>query len=171
MRTSVARAVVVAALLTAALTPAVDAGIDAGASATLNGRPIPIERATTLDCHDFEYPILRCFDSLASLESDVAVQVARRNAAALFAAASVGYVAVYEHALYGGSAKILSSDVPWLSSIGWNDKISSFKSFGATGAFNEHSPSGGFIYSYGPTSRIASLSGAYNDKFSSFFID
>jgi hypothetical protein len=167
MRRSVARAAAIAALLTAVLTP----GVGASPNATLDGRPIAIERAADLDCHDFEYPVIRCFDSVASLESDVAVQVARLNAGALFAVATTGYVVVYEHAAYAGSTKVLSSDVPWLSSIGWNDKISSFKSFGATGAFNEHSPSGGFIYSYGPTSRVASLSGTYNDKFSSFFID
>ena len=167
MKASVARAVVMVALLTAALTPAVQAG----PFATFDGRSIAIEQTADLDCHDFEYPIIRCFDSVASLEADVAVQIARQNSRASFAAASVGYVVVFEHAAYAGASKILVSDVQWLSNIGWNDRISSFKSFGATGAFNEHSPSGGFIYSYGPTSRIASLSGAYNDKFSSFFID
>ena len=167
MRRSVARAAAIAALLTAGLTP----GVGAAPIATLDGHAIALERASDLNCHDFEFPIIRCFESVAALESDVLVQVARQQSRTSFAVTTVGYVVVYEHAAYAGATKILVSDVPWLSSIGWNDKISSFKSFGATGAFNEHSPSGGFIYSYGPTSRIASLSGTYNDKFSSFFID
>jgi hypothetical protein len=167
MTSSVVRAALIVALLCAVMTPTVEAG----PIATLDGRAIAVEQAADLDCHDFEYPVIRCFHSVASLESDIAARTARQSSGALFAVASTGYVVVYEHALYGGAAKILSSDVSWLSDIGWNDRISSFKSFGATGAFNEHSPSGGFIYYYGPTSRVASLSGAYNDKFSSFFID
>jgi hypothetical protein len=115
---------------------------------------------------------------VASLDSDVAAQVARQNArasfaatATVFAATATGYVVAYEHAAYAGATKVLSSNVPWLSDIGWNDKISSFKSFGANGAFHEHSPSGGFIYFYGPTARVPSLSGTYNDKFSAFYIN
>jgi hypothetical protein len=164
---SVARAVVMVALVSAVFTPAVQAG----PIATLDGREIAIDQASNLNCHDFEYPVIRCFDSVASLESDVAIQFAGQNQRALFTASATGYVVVYEHASYGGSTKVLSSNVAWLSDIGWNDKISSFKSFGATGAFHEHSPSGGFIYWYGPTARVASLSGTYNDKFSAFYIN
>lgn len=167
MRASVVRAVVIVALMTAVMTPAVAAR----PIATLDGRAIAIERTSDLNCHDFEYPVIRCFDSVASLESDFAAQVARQNSRAFFAAESIGYVVAYEHATYQGATKILTSDVPWLSDSGWNDRISSFKSFGATGAFHEHSPSGGFIYSYGPSARVPSLSGTYNDKFSSFYIN
>jgi hypothetical protein len=162
-----ARAVAVVTLLAAMAAPAVKAA----PIATLDGRPIAIGLAADLDCHDFEYPVIRCFDSEASLQSDVATQIARRDAKASYAVDTIGYVVVYEHASYGGATKVLSSDVPWLSDIGWNDRISSFKSFGASGSFNEHSPSGGFIWWYGPTSRVASLSGTYNDKFSSFYVN
>ena len=166
MRRTVSRAAAIVTLVAAVTAPAVHAS----PSATLDGRTITLERASALDCHDFEYPIIRCFDSFASLESDVAVQIATRSVQTSFAVQSIGYVVAYEHAAYAGAAKILTSDVAWLSDIGWNDKISSFKSFGATGNFYEHSPSGGFIYYYGPSSRVPSLSGTYNDKFSSFYI-
>ena len=167
MRRSVAGAAAIAGLLTAVLTQVVSAA----PIATLDGRPIAIERAADLNCHDFEYPVIRCFDSVGSLESDVAIHVARQASGTSFAVATVGYVVVYEHAAYAGSTKVLSSDVGWLSDLGWNDRISSFKSFGATGAFYEHSPSGGLVYSYGPSARVPSLSGTYNDKFSAFYIN
>ena len=65
----------------------------------------------------------------------------------------------------------LSTDQPWLSSIGWNDRISSFKSFGATGRFRENSPGSGFIYNFSSGAQISFLSGTYNDKFSAFDIN
>ena len=167
MKATLARAAVLVAVVTAVFAPAAHAG----QIATMDGRMIAIDRTAHLDCHDFEYPVIRCFGSVASLESDVAAQLARRNTRASFAAASVGYVVAYEHTAYQGATKVLSSDVPWLSDIGWNDRISSFKSFGASGAFHEHSPSGGFLYFYGPTARVPTLSGTYNDKFSAFYIN
>jgi hypothetical protein len=162
-----ARALAVAALLATVTTPAVVAR----PFATLDGRTIATEDVGDLACHDFEYPIIRCFDSVQSLEASVAGELVRRSPGTA-AAATLGYVIVYEHAQYGGSnPKVLSTDVPWLSDIGWNDKISSFKSFGASGQFYENSPSGGFAYYYWPTTQVPSLSGTYNDKFSAFYIN
>jgi len=153
----------VAALL-AATAPAADAG---GISATLDGRPIGLGQVGALACHDLDLPVIRCYDTVAQLDAVVA---ATRSSADL--ATSGGYVVVYQNSAYGGSnPKILTTDVPWLSDIGWNDKISSFKSFGATGEFYEHSPSGGFIYFYGPTTQVPYVGDFYNDKFSSFYID
>ena len=65
----------------------------------------------------------------------------------------------------------LSTDQPWLSSIGWNDRISSFKSFGATGRFLENSPGSGLVYTFGSGAQISFLSASYNDKFSAFDIN
>jgi hypothetical protein len=86
-------------------------------------------------------------------------------------AATTGYVEIFQDITYAGSAAILSNNVPWLSSIGWNDKISSFKSFGATGRFDENSPNGGFAYFYSSTAQVPNVGPAYNDKFSAFLIN
>jgi len=169
MRGYVGRAVVIAALLATIAAPTVGAG---RVRATLDGQTIPMERVGSLACHDFEYPLIRCFDSVASLESDVAIEIARQSSGTALAALSIGYVVVYEHVLYAGyNPKVLTTDVAWLSDIGWNDKISSFKSFGASGQFYEHSPSGGLVYYYGPTTQVPTLGSTYNDKFSSFYIN
>lgn len=163
MHGSIVRAAMVVLLL-ATTAPTVEART---ISATLDGRAIGIGQVGALACHDLEFPIIRCYDSVAQLDAVVA---ADRPAARL--ATGGGYVVVYQNSAYGGSnPKVLTTDVPWLSDIGWNDRISSFKSFGATGEFYEHSPSGGFIYFYGPTTQVAYVGDFYNDKFSSFYID
>jgi hypothetical protein len=135
-------------------------------SATLDGKPISLERAGDLSCHDFDYPVLRCFSSPGAQTRDIALRTSLGRAGVL-----VGYVTFFEHAGYDGSFMTLSADQPWLSSIGWNDRISSFKSFGASGRFRENSPGGGFIYSFGSGAQISFLSNTYNDKFSAFDIN
>jgi hypothetical protein len=80
-------------------------------------------------------------------------------------------VIAYEHTSYAGSALGLTSDQPWLSSVGWNDRISSFRSFGVTGNFRENSPASGFIYTFGPNAQVAIVGSTYNDKFSAFYMN
>lgn len=135
-------------------------------SATLDGKSISLERAGDLSCHDFDYPVLRCFASPAALTRELARRTNAGGAVIL-----AGYVTVFEHAGYDGSWMTLSSDQPWLSSIGWNDRISSFKSFGASGRFRQNSPGGGFIYAFSTGAQISFLSNTYNDKFSAFDIN
>jgi hypothetical protein len=95
----------------------------------------------------------------------------RSVSAEVFGIADVGWLTVYEHASYAGSAMGLSADQPWLSSIGWNDRISSFKSHGAAGTFRENSPSGGFVYFFGPFSQATYVGDFYNDRFSALYIE
>ena len=142
-----------------------------GLSATLDGTPISLARAATLSCHDFDYPVLRCFTSATAMGVDAARRASESKAnVAPDSLIGGGYVTAFEHALYAGAAVGLSTNQPWLGSIGWNDRISSFKSFGATGNFQENSPGGGFVFSFGATTTVPSLNGTYNDRFSSFFV-
>lgn len=149
--------------------PGATAWASGGLSATLNGKSIPLHEVGSHSCHDLDYPILRCFDSAEKMNADLAV-LSSEGRAASAGALSVGYVIVYEHASYAGSQLAMSANQTWLSSIGWNDKISSFKSFGATGNFREDSPAGGFVYYYSTSSQVPSLNGTYNDRFSAFYI-
>jgi len=140
-----------------------------GLDARLGDDVIDLDQAGTLSCHDFDYPILRCFTSPEALDRDVVERVS--NATTPSAVAATGYVTVWEHAGYAGARMTLSADQPWLSSIGWNDRISSFKSFGASGRFFENSPTGGLVYFYTGGSQVSLLSNTYNDKFSAFDIN
>ena len=130
---------------------------------------ISLDQAGAMSCHDFDYPVLRCFASPQALDRDVAQRVEANAVPA--AVAATGYVTFWEHAGYAGSQMTLSADQPWLGNIGWNDRISSFKSFGASGRFLENSPGSGFIYYYSPGVQVSYLSNTYNDKFSAFDIN
>lgn len=168
MRGSIVRLIVSAALVTAVTAPKAEA---ASIVATLAGHAIPLAQVGRLACHDFDYPIIRCFGSVERLDAAVAARLASGTELVPASATSTGYVVVYENVAYGGAnPKTLSANVAWLSDIGWNDKISSFKSFGATGTFYENSPNGGFAYPYGSTTQVSNVGPAYNDKFSAFYI-
>jgi hypothetical protein len=165
VRRTLARLAVLVAMFVVAASP-VAAGDEL--SATLDGRRLRVDRVAEFNCHDFDYPVIRCFSSPTELATDVAAHVAARATSLTLLG---GYVTVYQDASYGGASIALSTDQQFLTAIGWNDKISSFQSSGAVGNFREHSPAGGFFYAYGSTTQIPSLSGAYNDKFSAFYIN
>jgi Peptidase inhibitor family I36 len=153
-------------LISAVLGGSTNAG---GLTARLGDEVIRLDQAGALSCHDFDFPVLRCFTSPEALERDVLERVSTNTAPA--AVVDTGYVTVWEHASYDGARMTLSSDQPWLSSIGWNDRISSFKSFGASGRFLENSPGSGLVYFFNSGAQVSYLSNTYNDKFSAFYID
>lgn len=138
---------------------------------SLDGEPISVERAAEIACHDLDPEAVRCFESTAEMEADIRVMLGMGQGMAA-AVLAVGYVIVYEDTLYGGASRTLSVDYANLSTIGWNDRISSFKSFGASGHFREHAnPPSGFTYSYGSSTQVSNVGSAYNDKFSYFLIN
>jgi hypothetical protein len=138
-------------------------------SATLDGKRIRLDRVASLQCHDFDYPIIRCFSTAERIAADIDARLAARDAAGARLLLA-GYVTVYQDNFYGTPSISLSTDQASLSALGWNDRISSFKSFGATGGFWEHSPSGGFFHAYAATTQAPSL-GSHNDAFSAFVIN
>jgi hypothetical protein len=138
--------------------------------ATLDGEVISPAQAADLHCHDFDYPRIRCFVSSEEMLADIGVAAsAELDAANLTALA--GFMVVYADPAYAGASRTLSVDYPNLGSLGWNDRISSFKSYGVTGNFREHSPAGGFTYTFGSSSQVSSLSSTYNDKFSAYYVN
>jgi hypothetical protein len=134
-----------------------------GIRAVMSGQPITLKAAERLSCHDFDYPILTCFETSAEMEKAAAERSAAR---AKMTAASSGYIVVFEHGTYAGTSRTLSQSYSYLGDIGFNDKISSFKSYGATGRFWEHAPPGGLIYFFYSTTRVSYVGDSYNDKFS-----
>ncbi len=166
MQRSWVRALVAALVVSAVFGGSVNAG---RLSARLGDAEISLGQAGAMSCHDFDYPVLRCFASPQALDLDVVRRVEMNAVPA--AVAATGYVTFWEHASYAGSQMTLSADQPWLNSIGWNDRISSFKSFGASGRFLENSPGSGFIYYYSSGVQVAYVGNFYNDKFSAFDIN
>jgi hypothetical protein len=164
VKSTLGRAVVTAVLLMAIAAPS---AFGNGLSATLDGKRIRIDRVSSLNCHDFDYPVIRCFSTADLIAADIGARLSGEAAGARLLLS--GYVTAYQDAGYNGPSISMSTDQTSLSSLGWNDRISSFKSFGAHGGFYEHSPSGGTYYAYGSSTQVSSL-GAMNDKFSAFYI-
>lgn len=144
-----------------------------GIRATLDGRPITLERAATLSCHDFDFPVMTCFETASELQATAQVRAGRstQSKEATSQVAATGYIVVFEHGAYAGAAQALSVNYSYLGSIGWNDKISSLKSYGASGRFYEHSPGSGLVYYFGTASQITYVGDAYNDKFSALYLN
>jgi hypothetical protein len=138
-------------------------------SAKVGDADISLYQAGAMSCHDFDYPVLRCFASPQALERDVDQRVHIRAVSGTVVA--TGYVTFFENAGYDGARMTLSADQPWLNSIGWNDRISSFKSFGASGRFLENSPGSGFVYFFSSGVQVSYVGNFYNDKFSAFDIN
>jgi hypothetical protein len=149
--------------------------------AVLDGRLISLEKARSLSCHDFDLPILTCFRTAGEMEAAAAARAssgvparpgtATGMTAGPTLAATTVYVVVYVDGGYAGNARALSQDDSYLGDIGWNDVISSLRSYGASGHFWENAPSGGFIYYFYPTTQVTYVGDYYNDKFSAVYFN
>jgi hypothetical protein len=126
-------------------------------SATLDGRPIPLEDVGRYYCDDFSYPEIRCSNGRLVLESR----------ALLAALAGVTYVSIYDLTNYGGAYMHVSQDYSALSLIGWNDRISSFKGRNSeTGTFYVDWFYGGAWWTFCCNQQTSNL-GTYSNTFSS----
>jgi hypothetical protein len=124
----------------------------------------------SLNCHDFDVDVIRCFSTAELIATDIAARVGGQDAAGARLLLT-GFVTVYQDANYGTPSFTFSNDEPFLAAIGWNDRISSFRSFGAVGNFREHAPAGGFFCAYGSATRDRCPRPSHNDKFSAFYIN
>jgi hypothetical protein len=154
-----------ASVALASLLPAVAVADDgsqphesADLQAYLDGKPIPPADVSKYFCDDFSYPVIHC--SVSPL-----VTAARATVVSLLT--SVDYVTVYEQAGFGGPYMNISQDYGWLATIGWNDRISSFRARnGETGTFFVDWFSGGSQWSFCCNTQQSSL-GGYDNSFSS----
>jgi hypothetical protein len=137
----------------------VRAGDDASQlTATLDGKPIPVEDVGKYDCDDFSYPEIRCWSSRVLMDA---------RAAAMTLLTGTDYVTIYDLASFGGSSMNVSSDYATLSLIGWNDRISSFKGRnGESGAFYVDWFYGGAWWTFCCNQQSSSL-GTFSNTFSS----
>jgi len=80
----------------------------------------------------------------------------------------LGYVRVYNDAGFDGASMVLSASYENLSTIGWNDRISSYKSVNAgSGVFSEHASGAGNDTSFCCNVNVSYVGAAKNDTFSS----
>ena len=127
-------------------------------TATLDGRPIPLEDVGKYSCDDFSYPEIRCWSTRV---------LADGRALLVTLLTSTDYVTIYDGTSFTGASMNVSQDYSALFSIGWNDKISSFKGRNSeTGTFYTDWFYTGTFYAFCCNTQVASL-GAFNNTFSS----
>lgn len=144
---------------------------EGGVSADLEGRPLKVAEIANYHCHDFDYPRIRCFATTSRLEDAVAERVGASSDAAELEVTTfaTGFaVRAYENATYNGASIYLSQPYNDLSSIGWNDRISSYKVMSTTGGeFHTDSYHRGTLDSFCCSETVPYVGDALNDKFSS----
>jgi hypothetical protein len=139
---------------------AADAGsVQAGVTlvAVLDGRPLSLKLVANYFCDDFSYPLIQCSTQPATLE-------ARATLAAL---TGTEYVTIWDQQGFAGAYMNVSQDYATLLTIGWNDRISSFKARnGETGRFTVDWLFGGSSWPFCCNAQLTTL-GAYDNTFSS----
>jgi Beta/Gamma crystallin. len=157
-------------MLILAVPPVAAAGPDQ-VKAVLDGERVSVAAAAAHHCHDLDAGVLECFTSEANRDSAVAAIVADHaiTSASELGPASTGYVIAWEAASFAGASTVLSQDYPNLTSIGWNDRISSYKVYTTyTGAFYDQSYYQGLTQFYCCFAQVSYVGNQYNDIFSSF---
>jgi hypothetical protein len=126
--------------------------------AYLDGEEIPVSEVGRYHCDDFAYPVIRC--SVSPLLSQ-----ARRTVVTLLS--GVEYVTIYDLPSFSGASMTLSQDYATLMTIGWDDRISSFKGkLSATGKFWTDWFMGGSYWWFCCNQQVSSL-GTSSNTFSS----
>ncbi len=127
-------------------------------TATLDGRPIPLQDVGKYYCDDFSYPEIKC--SSTRLLADT-------RAALVTLLTAIDYVTIYDQQNFGGAYMNVSQDYSVLSLIGWNDRIGSFRGRNSeTGSFFVDWFYGGTQWAFCCNTQTANL-GSYNNTFSS----
>jgi hypothetical protein len=127
-------------------------------TATLDGKPIPLQDVGKYYCDDFAYPEIRC--SSTRLLTDA-------RAAAVTVLSGIDYVTIFDQPNFGGAYMNASQDYTALTLIGWNDRISSFKARNSeTGSFFVDWFYGGTAWAFCCNTQTPGL-GTYNNTFSS----
>lgn len=146
-----------------AATPVATAAQEVALTADLDGVPIPLVAVGKFYCNDFDYPAIHCFRSADALTEWL--QVDRL----LETVSGTDYVQWWDQTYYGGAWMIASQDYDFLSLIGWNDRISSFKGRNLqTGMFATDWFAGGTWYTFCCNQQLPTL-GSYNNTFSSVY--
>ena len=104
-----------------------------GVYAELDGRPLRLREVSNYYCHDFDYPRITCSRNPQVAQESVDEAVAERDAEsrssmAMEEEAGTVYVTIYDGMTFSGSWMSVSQDYDALFWVGWNDRISSFRS-------------------------------------------
>lgn len=143
--------------------------VESALIADLEGVPIAATSVSSYFCHDFDHPLIHCFRTADRLEGDVAA----RTGGAPFALGqttitAVAYVRIYDLSSYAGAYATLSADYTHLSSIGWANRISSYKGLNSeSGAFYTNTTYSGSLDQFCCNQAVPTLSSTFDNQIDS----
>lgn len=172
MRLSRVIAGVVAMVAVSSFTTVLGASPPTGSAtivADLEGRPIKAAAISNYYCHDFDFPAIHCYGTPDRLKGAEAA----RASSGLATTAAFGpndYVTIFDGPTYSGAFMDVSQNYDALFSIGWNDRITSFKARNsASGEFWTDWFASGFGRSFCCNVWVASLPSGQDNAFSSLY--
>lgn len=143
-------------------------GTPSSIRAELGGRPVKPELIPSYYCHDFDYPVIHCYHSSAELEAAKAQRGSTDGFSASFTAAD--YVTIYDGTIWTGPYMDVSQNYDALFSIGWNDRISSYKARNsASGKFWTDWFAQGTGRTFCCNTQVSSLPAGLDNAFSSIY--
>lgn len=94
--------------------------------ADVDGRPIKPAEISRYYCHDFDFPRIHCFAAGDRLRDAERARIATRSTLQTSVAANV-FLTIFDGPNYSGAFMDVSQNYDALWTIGWNDRISSYK--------------------------------------------
>jgi len=155
----------VAAILTLTVASTAAAGSPAGGTerlAQLDGQAIALADVARFACHDRDFPVIRCFTSSAERDRDLVAQARLTELVTV-----TQYVTWYDNGSYREPPSFTAFwSEPDLTIYGWNDKISSFRTYnGGHPRWWQDVGNKGTSWDWG-TLSISYVGDAANDQFS-----
>jgi hypothetical protein len=155
-----------AAILALGVASTAAAGSPAGGAerrAQLDGRTIALADVARFACHDRDFPAIRCFTSSAERDRDMVELALSAELVSV-----THYVTWYDGANFPEPPSFAAYwSEPDLTSFGWNDKISSFRTYnGGHPRWWQDVDNKGSAWDWGTVSK-AYVGDAANDQFSS----
>jgi hypothetical protein len=141
----------------------------ANVTADLDGHRIKSSLISRYYCHDFEYPRIRCFASAAALEASKAERASTLAAVSPNFGAG-DYVTIFDGVSYTGAYMDVSQNYDALFSIGWNDRISSYKGRNSgSGTFWTDWYASGTGINFCCNTNVGNLASGLDNAFSSIY--
>jgi hypothetical protein len=135
--------------------------------AVLSGVDIPTSEVALHHCHDLMYPVYTCFQTEAQRDAD-ALALSADIALGPLSSTGFTYALAYEAIDYGGNSLLISTSIPDLGTLGWNNRISSFKSTnGGHPKWWAGAAYSGLAWHWGISAWVPYVGSAANDQFSS----
>lgn len=167
MRRVLARVAVLTLVAMSMAAAPVAGGTPSKVTADLDGVAISVDQVPEHFCYDRDFPVIHCFATPGGLEAAFE-DLDRANVAE--AVTATDCVIVYSSTYYAGSYLYISQDYDTLVTVGWNDRIRSYRGLNSElGRFWTDWFRNGTALDFCCNSNVPSLSATFDQKITSVY--